>query len=197
MLFWADQCGGTVLGRWNPPSPRAPVFDKWTDREMPIATSPITVESFDFWPLPKPSSPLNNDFSRYLTYSSWSPLLSASIVGWLVFFNLCAEPWGWLPLSPFQNFRGQSTRTFLILEVQIIPESQCLLCLCMLTNVMLEGDRVVVHGKTPSLTKPLRRGQKTDVRRGVLEHDSIIGQRVRDLVKAHKGRSFYSWPQGI
>ncbi|KAM0116345.1 hypothetical protein ACP6JC_007103 [Aspergillus fumigatus] len=51
---------------------------------------------------------------------------------------------------------------------------------------MLEGDRVVVHGKTPSLTKPLRRGQKTDVRRGVLEHDSIIGQRVRDLVKAHK-----------
>ncbi|KAF4205224.1 hypothetical protein CNMCM8927_006488 [Aspergillus lentulus] len=53
-----------------------------------------------------------------------------------------------------------------------------------------EGDRVVVHGKTPSLTKPLRRGQKTDVRRGVLEHDSIIGQRVRDLVKAHKGPDY-------
>ncbi|GFF41227.1 hypothetical protein IFM46972_06473 [Aspergillus udagawae] len=53
-----------------------------------------------------------------------------------------------------------------------------------------EGDRVVVHGKTPSLTKPLRRGQKTDVRRGVLQHDSIIGQRVRDLVKAHKGPDY-------
>ncbi|KAF7116661.1 hypothetical protein CNMCM5793_005153 [Aspergillus hiratsukae] len=56
--------------------------------------------------------------------------------------------------------------------------------------IVLEGDRVVVHGKTPSLTKPLRRGQKTDVRRGVLEHDSIIGQRVRDLVKAQKGPDY-------
>ncbi|EAW10700.1 tRNA (adenine-N(1)-)-methyltransferase [Aspergillus clavatus NRRL 1] len=53
-----------------------------------------------------------------------------------------------------------------------------------------EGDRVIVHGKTPSLTKPLRRGQKTDVRRGTLEHNSIIGQRVRDQVKAHKGPDY-------
>ncbi|KAG2418218.1 hypothetical protein HFD88_001319 [Aspergillus terreus] len=50
-----------------------------------------------------------------------------------------------------------------------------------------EGDRAVIHGKTPTLTKPLRHGHKTDLRRGSLPHDSIIGQRVRDRVQAVKG----------
>lgn len=50
-----------------------------------------------------------------------------------------------------------------------------------------DGDRAIVHGKHPLLTKPLKKGSKTEVRRGVLRHDSIIGQRVRDLIQAHKG----------
>ncbi|KAL4896740.1 S-adenosyl-L-methionine-dependent methyltransferase [Aspergillus ambiguus] len=50
-----------------------------------------------------------------------------------------------------------------------------------------EGDRAVIHGKTPTLTKPLRHGHKTDLRRGSLPHDSIIGQRVRDRIQAVKG----------
>ena len=52
----------------------------------------------------------------------------------------------------------------------------------------LEGDRVVIHGKhTPSLSKPLRKGNKTDTRRGVLEHDAIIDGRVWDVYRAHTG----------
>ncbi|KAL2820210.1 S-adenosyl-L-methionine-dependent methyltransferase [Aspergillus cavernicola] len=53
-----------------------------------------------------------------------------------------------------------------------------------------EGDRVIVHGKNPLLTKPLRRGQKSDVRRGKLQHDQIIGRRVRDRVQAQKGPDY-------
>lgn len=45
----------------------------------------------------------------------------------------------------------------------------------------------MIHGKHPSLTKPLEKGKKTDVRRGTLHHDHIIGRRVWDLVQAHKG----------
>ncbi|RAH45160.1 tRNA (adenine-N(1)-)-methyltransferase [Aspergillus brunneoviolaceus CBS 621.78] len=53
-----------------------------------------------------------------------------------------------------------------------------------------EGDRAVVDGKTPLLTKPLRKGGRTDVRRGKLEHDDIIGRRVRDLIPSHKGPEY-------
>ncbi|KAL3476385.1 S-adenosyl-L-methionine-dependent methyltransferase [Aspergillus californicus] len=53
-----------------------------------------------------------------------------------------------------------------------------------------EGDRVLIHGKVPLLSKPLRKGGKSDVRRGKLEHDQIIGRRVRDLVEAHKGPEY-------
>ncbi|KAL2860720.1 tRNA (adenine-N(1)-)-methyltransferase [Aspergillus lucknowensis] len=53
-----------------------------------------------------------------------------------------------------------------------------------------EGDRVVIHGRNPLLTKPLQRGQKSDTRRGQLEHDQIIGRRVRDLVRARKGPEY-------
>ncbi|PYH91477.1 adenine-N(1)--methyltransferase [Aspergillus ellipticus CBS 707.79] len=53
-----------------------------------------------------------------------------------------------------------------------------------------EGDRVVIHGKNPILSKPLRRGQKSDTRRGQLEHNNIIGRRVRDMVQARKGPEY-------
>ncbi|KAF7592186.1 hypothetical protein BBP40_000527 [Aspergillus hancockii] len=53
-----------------------------------------------------------------------------------------------------------------------------------------EGDRAIIHGKTPSLTKPLRKGHKTDLRRGYLEHDSIIGRRVRERIQAQKGPEY-------
>ncbi|PYH84506.1 hypothetical protein BO82DRAFT_430192 [Aspergillus uvarum CBS 121591] len=53
-----------------------------------------------------------------------------------------------------------------------------------------EGDRAVVDGKTPLLTKPLRKGGRTDVRRGRLEHNDIIGRRVRDLIPSHKGPEY-------
>lgn len=51
-----------------------------------------------------------------------------------------------------------------------------------------EGDRVVLHTKQPTLSKPLKRGEKINLRRGHLEHDRIIGSRVRDAIQAHKGR---------
>lgn len=52
----------------------------------------------------------------------------------------------------------------------------------------LEGDRVVIHGKhNPALSKPLQKGNKTDTRRGVLEHDTLLDGRVWDVYRAHKG----------
>ncbi|KAE8328293.1 S-adenosyl-L-methionine-dependent methyltransferase [Aspergillus sergii] len=59
-----------------------------------------------------------------------------------------------------------------------------------------EGDRAIVHGKTPSLTKPLRQGQKTDLRRGYLEHNNIIGRRVRERIQAQKGQHNLNCPKG-
>ena len=55
------------------------------------------------------------------------------------------------------------------------------------TDSLAEGDRAIVYGKNPLLTKPLKEGGKTDVRRGVLQHDQIIGKTVRDMVQAYKG----------
>ncbi|PKY07309.1 S-adenosyl-L-methionine-dependent methyltransferase [Aspergillus campestris IBT 28561] len=49
------------------------------------------------------------------------------------------------------------------------------------------GDRVVIHHKNPKLTKPLKSGDKTDLPRGHLTHDSIIGHGVRERFRAHKG----------
>ncbi|KAJ5570055.1 uncharacterized protein N7459_009485 [Penicillium hispanicum] len=42
-------------------------------------------------------------------------------------------------------------------------------------SVFREGDRVVLQTKQPSLSKPLKRGDKTHLRRGYVEHDRIIG----------------------
>ncbi|KAB8236227.1 tRNA (adenine-N(1)-)-methyltransferase [Aspergillus alliaceus] len=57
-------------------------------------------------------------------------------------------------------------------------------------SVFREGDRAIIHGKTPSLTKPLRKGQKTDLRRGYLQHDTVIGRRVRERFQAQKGPDY-------
>ncbi|KAK1149280.1 hypothetical protein N8T08_006502 [Aspergillus melleus] len=53
-----------------------------------------------------------------------------------------------------------------------------------------EGDRVILHGKTPILTKPLQKNHKTDLPRGYLPHESIIGQKARSRVQAHKGTDY-------
>ncbi|PYH46722.1 tRNA (adenine-N(1)-)-methyltransferase [Aspergillus saccharolyticus JOP 1030-1] len=54
-----------------------------------------------------------------------------------------------------------------------------------------EGDRAVIDGKVPTLTRPLRKGGRTDGRRGGrLEHDEIIGRRVRDQIPSHKGPDY-------
>jgi len=77
--------------------------------------------------------------------------------------------------TDFHIFRGMGL-------IAVLAGKQLLIQL-----VFLEGDRVIVHGKNPILSKPLRQGHKTDTRRGTLYHDTIIGRRVRDLYPAHKG----------
>jgi len=52
----------------------------------------------------------------------------------------------------------------------------------------IEGDRIVLHNKQPVLTKPLKKGDKTNLRRGHLDHDRVIGGRVWDTVQAHRGK---------
>ncbi|OOQ91083.1 tRNA (adenine-N(1)-)-methyltransferase [Penicillium brasilianum] len=54
-------------------------------------------------------------------------------------------------------------------------------------SVFREGDRAVLQQKQPQLTKPLKSGDKTHLRRGHVAHDKIIGSRVWDAVQAHKG----------
>ncbi|KAJ5637989.1 hypothetical protein N7490_007868 [Penicillium lividum] len=54
-------------------------------------------------------------------------------------------------------------------------------------SIIKEGDQVLLHTKQPSLTKPLQKGGKTNLRRGHLEHDRAIGSRVWDAVQAQKG----------
>ncbi|KAJ5448760.1 tRNA (adenine(58)-N(1))-methyltransferase catalytic subunit GCD14 [Penicillium cf. griseofulvum] len=54
-------------------------------------------------------------------------------------------------------------------------------------SIIKEGDRVILHGKQPSLSKALKRGEKLQTPRGAVEHDSIIGKRVWDTVQSRKG----------
>ncbi|KAJ5281177.1 hypothetical protein N7478_006549 [Penicillium angulare] len=54
-------------------------------------------------------------------------------------------------------------------------------------SVFQEGDRVLLNTKQPALTKPLKKGGKTNLRKGHLAHDLVIGNRVWDAVQAHKG----------
>ncbi|CAG8023107.1 unnamed protein product [Penicillium olsonii] len=54
-------------------------------------------------------------------------------------------------------------------------------------STVKEGDRVILHGKNPLLTKVLKSGEKHQVSTGTVEHDSIIGKRPRDKVQMRKG----------
>ncbi|KAJ5544642.1 hypothetical protein N7535_006965 [Penicillium sp. DV-2018c] len=54
-------------------------------------------------------------------------------------------------------------------------------------SIIKEGDRVILHGKQPSLSKALKKGDKIQTHKGVLDHDSIIGKRVWDTVQSRKG----------
>ncbi|KAL1958199.1 hypothetical protein VTO42DRAFT_5054 [Malbranchea cinnamomea] len=54
-------------------------------------------------------------------------------------------------------------------------------------SIFQEGDRVVIHGKNPILSKPLQRGKKITTPRGHIDHDDIIGRSTRDFVRPHKG----------
>ncbi|KAJ5349844.1 hypothetical protein N7541_007571 [Penicillium brevicompactum] len=54
-------------------------------------------------------------------------------------------------------------------------------------STVKEGDRVILHGKHPYLSKVLKKGEKLQVASGSVEHDSIIGKRSRDVVQMRKG----------
>ncbi|KAJ6099724.1 hypothetical protein N7467_001259 [Penicillium canescens] len=56
-------------------------------------------------------------------------------------------------------------------------------------SVFREGDRVVLHGKQPSLSKPLKKGDKLQSHRGSVDHNSILNKRVWDTVQSSKGAS--------
>ncbi|OJD25969.1 hypothetical protein ACJ73_02654 [Blastomyces percursus] len=51
----------------------------------------------------------------------------------------------------------------------------------------LEGDRVLINTKTPTLTKPLKKEERTKLPRGHLAHDDIIGKGPRYPIKSNKG----------
>ncbi|CRG92319.1 hypothetical protein PISL3812_09376 [Talaromyces islandicus] len=57
-------------------------------------------------------------------------------------------------------------------------------------TIFREGDRAIIHSRVPHLTKPLKHGDRTEVARGVIYHSDIIGSRVWDPIKAHKGSLF-------
>ncbi|KAL3464695.1 S-adenosyl-L-methionine-dependent methyltransferase [Aspergillus heterothallicus] len=60
-------------------------------------------------------------------------------------------------------------------------------------SIFREGDRVVINntkGRDPILTKPLQKGRKSDLARGQLEHDQIIGRSVRSLIQTRKGQGY-------
>lgn len=112
-------------------------------------------------------------------------------IGWLACSSPCDEPWDCLPprLSLHSLlFGAQSTRISLSSEVRQGCARVTQIINADITWNFPEGDRVVIHGKSPLLTKPLTKGGRTEARRGVLEHDNIIGKRVWDPVKAYKGR---------
>ncbi|KAF3893863.1 tRNA Adenine-N1--methyltransferase [Trichophyton interdigitale] len=56
-------------------------------------------------------------------------------------------------------------------------------------GIFQEGDRVILNTtKGVTLTKPLKKDQKIDVRGGYIEHNHIIGKGARDIVRTHNGR---------
>ncbi|EEA20147.1 hypothetical protein TMatcc_000122 [Talaromyces marneffei ATCC 18224] len=57
-------------------------------------------------------------------------------------------------------------------------------------SVFREGDRAIIQGRIPHITKPLKHGNRTEVARGYLNHNDIIGSRVWDLIQAQKGKEY-------
>jgi hypothetical protein len=55
-------------------------------------------------------------------------------------------------------------------------------------TICAEGDRIVLHGKQPSLSKPLKKGDKLQSHRGSVDHNSILNKRVWDTVQSSKGQ---------
>ena len=97
--------------------------------------------------------------------------------------------------KPVPTFRRSIDTDFSVFRgMLILHGSVALLRSSLITKLeRLEGDRAIIHGKTPSLTKPLQPGQKTDLRRGYLEHSNIIGRRVRERIQAQKGQHDINW----
>lgn len=61
-------------------------------------------------------------------------------------------------------------------------------CLLYANCGLKEGDRVILNTtKGVTLTKPLKKDQKIDVRGGYIEHNHIIGKSARDVVRTHNG----------
>ncbi|CAG8932544.1 unnamed protein product [Penicillium salamii] len=54
-------------------------------------------------------------------------------------------------------------------------------------STVKEGDRVILHGKNPLLSKVLKKGEKLQLANGAVEHDSIIGKRPWEKVQMRKG----------
>ncbi|EEQ88178.1 hypothetical protein RJZ56_005166 [Blastomyces dermatitidis] len=54
-------------------------------------------------------------------------------------------------------------------------------------SVFQEGDRVLINTKTPTLTKPLKKEERTKLARGYLAHDDIIGKGPRYPIKSNRG----------
>ncbi|GAM41805.1 hypothetical protein TCE0_042f15214 [Talaromyces pinophilus] len=57
-------------------------------------------------------------------------------------------------------------------------------------SVFREGDRAIIQGRIPHITKPLKHGNRTEVARGYLNHSDVIGSRVWDPIKAQKGKEY-------
>ncbi|EEQ28238.1 tRNA (adenine-N(1)-)-methyltransferase [Microsporum canis CBS 113480] len=56
-------------------------------------------------------------------------------------------------------------------------------------RIFQEGDRVILNTtKGVTLTTPLAKDKRTDVRGGFIEHNNIIGKSVRDVVRTHNAR---------
>ncbi|EFQ98655.1 tRNA (adenine-N(1)-)-methyltransferase [Nannizzia gypsea CBS 118893] len=69
------------------------------------------------------------------------------------------------------------------------PLSSCARSIHTNFGTFQEGDRVILNTtKGVTLTKPLKKDQKTDVRGGYIEHNHIIGKGARDVVRTHNGR---------
>ena len=56
-----------------------------------------------------------------------------------------------------------------------------------------EGDRVVLRcrdaTKEPVFTGPVKSGNKTETRWGIVKHEQLLGKRSRELVQTHKGET--------